>query len=213
MPQPALDEFQLEFAALENLRVRFELDERAVGLLRLAGVLFLQFAHLEARLGELAVAMAADVKVFRQRVDRLGPHAVEAHAELKHLVVVLRARVYFGDAVHHLAQGDAAPEIAHGHAVAFNLDLHLLTMAHDVFINGVIHDLLEQHVAAVVRMRAGADAPDIHARAQPDVLQRGQCLDLALVVNWCRFLSHKNCAVGKMKQSGRNFNSKTKFMR
>jgi hypothetical protein len=67
----------------------------------------------------------------------------------------------------------------------------LLAVAHDVFVNRVVHDLLEQDVAAVVGMRAGADAPDIHARAQPDVLQRGQRLDLALVVNWCRFFSHR----------------------
>jgi hypothetical protein len=43
------------------------------------------------------------------------------------------------------------------------------------------------------------------------VFERTQRLDLALVVNWCRFFSHKKCEVVKMKQSGRNFNAKKRF--
>ena len=75
---------------------------------------------------------------------------------------------------------------------AFDLDLDLLAVAHDVFVNRVVHDLLEQDVTAVVGMRAGADASDVHARAQPDVLQRGQRLDLALVVIVLCVFSHRN---------------------
>ena len=145
--------------------------------------------------------MAADEKAFRQRVDRLGADAVEADAELEHLVVVFRAGVDLGNAVHHLAERDAAPEIAHADAVAVDLDVDLPAVAHDELVNRVVHDLLEQYVAAVVRVRAGADAPDIHARAEPDVLQRGQRLNLALVVNLFRFFSHKNCAEQKLAQA------------
>ena len=201
MPQPALDVFQPVFAVLENLRVRLKLDERAVRLLRPARVLLFQFADLETRLGEFAVAMAADIKMFRQRVDRLGADAVEANAELKHVVVVFRAGVDFGNAVHDLAERDAPPEIAHGHAVALDSDVNLPAVAHDELVNRVVHDLLEQDVAAVIRVRAGADAPDIHARAQPDVLQRRQSLDLALVVNRFRFSSHRNCLAQKLDET------------
>src|ERR1017187_671362 len=154
--------------------------------------------------------MTADKKVFRQRVDGFGADAVQANAELEHLVVVFRAGIDLGNTVHDLAEWYAAPVIAHGHAVALDVDRDLLAVAHDVFVNRVVHDLLEQDVAAVVGMRAGADAPDIHARPQPDVLQRGQRLDLALVVNWCRFFSHKNCAVVKMRQTRKEFNAKTR---
>ena len=190
VPQPALNVLQLVCALLEDSFVRLKLDERAVRLFRLAGVFFLQLANLETRLGKLAIAMAAHEKVFRQRVDGFRADAVEADAELKHLVIVFRAGVDLGNAVHHLAQRDAAPIIAHADAAVGDLDLDLLAVAHDVFVNRVVHDLLEQDVAAVVRVRAGADAPDIHARAQPDVLQRGQRLDLALVVN-VLFVGHK----------------------
>jgi hypothetical protein len=48
-------------------------------------------------------------------------------------------------------------------------------------------------------MRARADTSDVHAGAQPDMLQRTQRLDLALVVNCFGFLSHKNFEVEKMK--------------
>ncbi len=81
--------------SLKILRIRLELDERPVRLFRLAGILFLQFADLETRLGEFAIAMAADKKVFRQRIDRLRADAVEADAELEHVVIVFRAGVYF----------------------------------------------------------------------------------------------------------------------
>ena len=143
-------------------------------------------------LGKLPVAMAAHQERFREGVDRLGADAVEADAELEHVVVVFRAGVDLGNAVHDLAERDAAPEIAHADARAVDLDLDLLAVAHDVFVNRVVHDLLEQDVTAVVGMRAGADAPDVHARAQPDVLQRGQRLDLALVVIVLCVFSHTN---------------------
>src|ERR1035441_4702810 len=208
MPQSALDVFQPKSAVLEDFRVRLKLDERAVRFFRLAGVLFLQLADLKTRLGELAVAMAAHEKVFRQRIDGFRPDSVEADAELKHLIIVFRAGVDLGNAVHDLAERDAAPVIAHRHVVALDVDGDFLAVAHDVFVNRVVHDLLEQDVAAVVGMRAAADASDIHARAQPDVLQRGQRLDFALVVNWCRFFSHRICAAEKMRQTRKEFNAK-----
>ena len=122
-------------------------------------------------------------KFFDSALTALVPTPFKPDAELEHVVIVFRAGVDLGNAVHDFAQRNAAPEIAHGHAVAFDVDLHFLAVAHDEFVNGVIHDFLEQDVAAVVGIAAVADAPDVHARAQPDVLQRGQRLDFALVVN------------------------------
>ena len=62
-------------------------------------------------------------------------------------------------------------------------------------LDRVIDDFFQEDVAAVVVMRTIADAADVHPRAQADVLQRRQCLDLALVVNVlvvvCHILSHK----------------------
>src|SRR5688572_16364466 len=50
--------------------------------------------------------------------------------------------------------------------------------------------LLEEDVTAVVVVGTVADAPDVHAGPEPDVLQRRQRLDLALVVNVLGAFSH-----------------------
>src|SRR5437867_8688879 len=99
--------------------------------------------------------------------------------------------------------------IAHAHARAVNRDLDLLAEAHDIFVNGVINDLLEQDITAVVVMIAVADAPDVHARAQPDVLQRTERLDLALVVIVFGFLGHTNVLRGKWSKTTKFENRKS----
>ena len=115
--------------------------------------------------------LAAHVEIFRERVHRLGADAVQAHAELEHVVVILRARVDLRHAVDHLAQRNAAPEITHLDVRLLDSVLDLLAVAHDVFVDGVIDHLLQQHVAAVIVMRAISDAPDVHARAQTDMFE------------------------------------------
>ena len=59
------------------------------------------------------VAMAAHQKILGERVDGFGADAVQADAELENVVVILRAGVDLGNAIHHFAQRNAAPEIAH----------------------------------------------------------------------------------------------------
>ena len=65
-------------------------------------------------------------------------------------------------------------------------------MAHDEFVDRVIDDFLHQNVTAIVVIGAVADAPDIHAGAQANMLQRGERLDFAFVVNVFRFFSHNS---------------------
>ncbi len=153
------------------------------GSVGLALLFVLEPALLEGRLDEFPAAMAAHHELRGKRVDGLGADAIQADAELEHVVIVFGAGVDLGDAIDDFAQRDAAAEIAHGHGLVLDVDLDLLAGAHDEFVDGVIDHLFEQDIAAVVVMRAVADAADVHARAQPDVLQRGKRLDLALVVN------------------------------
>src|SRR5262249_19227538 len=109
---------------------------------------------------------------LRERVDGLGAHAVEPDAELEDVVIVLGARVNLGHTIDDLAQWNAAAEIAHTDDVVLDVDLNLLAVAHDVFVDGVVDHLLEQDVTAVVVMRAIANTPDVQAGAQPDVFER-----------------------------------------
>ena len=67
-------------------------------------------------------------------------------------------------------------------------------MAHDELIDGIIHDLLEQDVTAIVIMRTIPNAANVHAGAQPDVFQRRKRFDFALVVNVLVIFGHKLAA-------------------
>ena len=137
--------------------------------------------------------MAAHEEVLGERVDGLGADAVQADGELENFVVVLGAGVDLGDAVHDFAEGNAPSIIAHGDDVALNADLDLLARTHDEFIDGIVDDLLEEDVAAVIVVGAIPEAPDVHAGAQPDVFEGGEGLDFALVVIVLRFFSHTSC--------------------
>ena len=193
MPQSPFDVFLAECTLFENLRVLFEFNERAIRFLCLALVFLLQLALLERSFGEFTLPMAAHKKEFGKRIHRLGAHAVQTHAELEHIVVVFGARVDLGNAIHHFAQRNASSEIPHRHAIALDMNLHLPAVPHDEFIHRVIEDFLHQDITTVIGIRAIADAPDIHARPQPDMLQGRQRLDFALVVIVFRVFSHKNC--------------------
>ena len=57
------------------------------------------------------------------------------------------------------------------------------TIAHDEFVNGVVNDFLDQDIDAVIILRSVAHAPDVHAGAFADVLQRGERLNLAFVID------------------------------
>src|SRR5437867_2299342 len=103
--QALLDEVGAELRGVEDGRIRFEGDERAIGLVGgLAFVLLLEAALFERSFDVFAAAMAANREFLRERVDGLRPDAVEADAELEDVVVVFGARIDLGDAVDHLAQ-------------------------------------------------------------------------------------------------------------
>ena len=182
-PQAPLDQVVHVRHPAENLRIGLELDQRAVGDPgALAGELLDDFAAFEPRACILPVAVRLDEERQRQGVDGLGADAIEADRELEDVVVVLRAGVDARDALHHLAQGNAAAVVAHGHLAAGDRDLDALAEAHDELVHGVVHNLLQEDVDAVVILGAVAHAADVHARALADVLQRRQRLDLAFVV-------------------------------
>ena len=98
------------------------------------------------------------------------------------VVVVLAASVDLADAIDDFAEGNAAPEIPHRDGVFFTGDLDSFAHAHDEFIDRVIDDFLKQHVDAVGRIGAVADATDVHAGAQTDVTERIQTLNCRFVV-------------------------------
>ena len=109
---------------------------------------------------------------------------------MEYVVVVFAAGIHYGNAFHQFTQRDAAPVIANADAYPFQLDVNALAGAHDIFVNAVVDDFLDQDINPVVRMRTVAKPPDIHTRTQPDMLQRTQCLYLVLIVQNCIFGAH-----------------------
>ena len=81
------------------------------------------------------------------------------------------------DALHDLAEGNAAAVVSDRDLRSVSVDLDFSTLAHDELVHRVVDDLLEHHVDAVGRVGAVADPADVHAGAQPDVLERIQRLD------------------------------------
>jgi hypothetical protein len=157
----------------EGLRVGPEDDARAVGLgagLGLAHVIdHKALAKLDA--ARLVLTEGLDLEELGQGVHRLDADAVEADGALECLAVVLRTRVDLRRAFQQLAQGHATSEVAHGDGLILgNVDLDRVAETHDVFVDAVVDDFLEQHINPVLRQRSVAELADVHPRAEPDVL-------------------------------------------
>ena len=166
----------------EHHGVRGEGDEGPVLLVRLFLAAFLELAALEPRPGAFSVAVGADVEALRQGVDGLGAHAVESDGLLEDLVVELAAGVEDAHGLDHGIQGDSAAEVAHGHVVHADVDADLLAEAHGEFVDGVVHDLLQEDVDAVTGVVAVAQASDIHTRTKAYVLYAFEGADVVVCV-------------------------------
>ena len=66
----------------------------------------------------------------------------------------------------------------------------LLAETHDVFVNGIVDDLLEQDVGAIIVVRSITNTPNVHACTKSNVLQRRQRFYLTLVVIVFGITSH-----------------------
>src|SRR5262249_15001694 len=117
-------------------------------------------------------------------------------------VVIFGAGIDLGNAVDNFAKGNAAAEIADGNAITLDPNLDFLAVAHDEFIDGVIDHFLQEDIAAIVGIGAVADAANIHAGAQADVLEGGEGFDFALVVIVLRVFSH-NLTSFRVEQNAR----------
>ena len=179
LPEEVLDKLGLELEVrAEQLLVGRELDQRAVALGRLRHpVVLLQFPPGE--LDDLGLSVAHGLRPIGggERVDGLLADAVETDGLLEGLGVVLRAGVDDRHALKDLAERNAAAVVAHAQGAIGESDLDLFAVAHRELVDGVIDGLLEQHIDAVLGVAAVAEAADVHARTQPDMLRRGQGLD------------------------------------
>ena len=168
----------------EHQRIRGEAYQGAV--LFLGGPLRAldELAACEAGAGALAVAVRADIEVGREGVDGLGADAVEPDGLL---VVELASGVEYADRIHHLAERDAASEVAYAYRAALDGDLHLTSETGGELVYGVVDYLFEQHIDAVIRAASVPEPADIHSGTEPDVLHPlyGADVVLCVVIFWC----------------------------
>ncbi|MPN02092.1 hypothetical protein SDC9_149305 [bioreactor metagenome] len=102
---------------------------------------------------------------------------------MENIIVILGTGVDLRDALNDFPQRYAAPKVPHCDILTLNLDLDFLSKPHDELIDCIIDDLFYENVTAIIIVSPVTNPPDVHAGTQPDVLQRRQGLDLALVVN------------------------------
>jgi len=124
-----------ELKLFEDVGVGREAHVGAVALRRgtLSALLRDEIAALEKGFGIFAVAVGAHLELCGECVHRLGADAVHAHRKLEDIIAELAAGVDLRDAVHHLAQRDAAAVVADNHlaGVVRQGDLDPFAVAHD----------------------------------------------------------------------------------
>ena len=134
-----------------------------------------------------AIAPHIQPQVLGQRVDHRDAHAVQTAGNLVAVVVELTAGMQHGhddfggrNALFLVdVDRDAATVVIHRHRAVFqDLDHHIVGMAGEGFVDGVV-DHLEHHV---VQAGAVMDVADVHARTLADGLQAAQHGDLAGIV-------------------------------
>ena len=118
----------IEIKLLEDIRVRRKADQRAVRLIACSLFLAYQLTQLEFGLYKFPVPVAPDKKVGGERIHGLGSHAVQADAELEHIVVVLSPGVDLRDAVDDLAERNAASVVADRDHVVLNRHINAVTV-------------------------------------------------------------------------------------
>ena len=159
-------ELVAEGISAENVGRWYESHESAVGLVGGLDVAFFhEVAHGEESALALAVAVGYDFEIGGEGVDSLQTYAVEAYRLLEGRRIVFAAGVHFRRHIDERAQRYAAAVVAHRCRECVNIDGNLPAEAHHIFVDGVVEYFLEQHIDAVVGIRAVAELADVHAGA------------------------------------------------
>ena len=112
---------------------------------------FDEFAARETGAFLLAVTYGFDTECRGERVDGFGTDAVEPDGFLEDFGVVFGAGIHLRNALHDLAERDAAAVVADGDAaVVFYLDVDALAVAHDEFVYRIVDDFFQQYINPVV---------------------------------------------------------------
>lgn len=169
----------------ERFFVGMENDTGAAGFHGLNGSFHVAFDESAGELdgAHFAFAEGGDAEEVAEGVDGFDADAIESDGAFEGFAVVFGTGVDLGGAFDEFAQGDTAAVVAHGDHVVFDFDLDFLAVAHDVFVDAVVENFLEQDVDAVFGGGAIAEFANIHAGAETDVLTPVEGFDGVFVVD------------------------------
>ena len=181
-----LDVFEVVGVFAENLLIDAVRNERTVLFVNAALPLVADLQPLgEGHRAGFAVAHRTGREFARKHVHCLDAHAVHADRLFEGVASVLAARVHLPDGHRERFEGNAAAVVAHRDHLVGDRDVDLLARAHDELVDRVVNDLLDKHVERLVGLRTVAHRADVHARAQPDMLPRGEGHDGVVAVVVC----------------------------
>ena len=133
----------------------------------------------------MSVTIATHLKTTAQRIDRFDAHAVQAHAFLESLRVILTTGVQFADRLDKFALRNAAPIIAHTDPeIVLDVDLNLLARSHLELVDAVIQRFLQQHINTVIALASVPQTADVHAGADTDMLHVIQMSDVLVRIGY-----------------------------
>lgn len=124
--------------------------------------------------------------------------------------IVLTTGVDFGYTIDDLSKWNSTSPISDGYALIVDGDFDAFTIAHDVFVDGVVNDFFHQHVDAIVGGGAIAQFTNVHPWAQADVLFPVQTSDFVFGIP-CHFAHKYNISVWKVMAMPEFFTSLTYF--
>ena len=180
-----LHDIVVEAIAFEELVVAVGLEEDigTVLVLRVLSDVADEFSTFKDGFSHLSIAKRVHLEVRRERVDRLDADTIQTNRLLESLRVVLTASVQHADSLDHLALRNATTIVTNRDTkVVFNVDFDAVASLHLKLIDGVVDDLLQQHIDAILGKRAVAQSSDVHTRTQANMLCACQGFDVVVAI-------------------------------
>ena len=127
-----------------------------------------------------------DLTVNGESINSFDTDTIKPDRLLEGLRINLPPSVHLARGIDELTERDTTPVVTHRHLTLTDSDLNLLTSPHDILVDRVVKDFLQQDIDTIIGMGAISKLPDIHPRAATNMLVPLQGLDITVVVVYCR---------------------------
>ncbi len=148
---------------LEHGIVGFKLYEGSVLFRRLPNPLIVcENSFFELGKLSLSIAKRLHFEIIRKRIDSFRTHTIQTNWLLECTRIVLCSGVDLWNYIHNFSEGNSPAIIAHHHTRIGDGHIDHFSIAHHVFIDGVIDHLFYEHINAIILWRSIAKFSDVH---------------------------------------------------